>query len=60
MTVQSSIETVQSPHAILLDNAVSGYYGKKVLDGISFSIDKPSVYVVLGRTAQERLHCSGP
>ncbi len=46
--MQSSIETVQSPHAILLDNAVSGYYGKKVLDGISFSIDKPSVYVVLG------------
>lgn len=37
-----------SPHAILLENAVSGYYGKKVLDGISFSIDKPAVYVVLG------------
>jgi ABC-2 type transport system ATP-binding protein len=35
-------------HAILLDAAVSGYYGKKVLDGISFSIDEPSVYVVLG------------
>jgi len=48
MTMQSSNEPVQSPHAILLDNAVSGYYGKKVLDGISFSIDKPSVYVVLG------------
>jgi ABC-2 type transport system ATP-binding protein len=41
-------EAVQSPRVILLDNAVSGYYGKKVLDGISFSIDKPSVYVVLG------------
>jgi ABC-2 type transport system ATP-binding protein len=40
--------TAQSPPAILLENAVSGYYGKKVLDGISFSIDRPSVYVVLG------------
>ncbi len=47
MTMQPSPE-VQSPQSILLDNVVSGYYGKKVLDGVSFSIDKPSVYVVLG------------
>lgn len=40
--------TAQSSPVIFLENAVSGYYGKKVLDGISFSIDKPSVYVVLG------------
>lgn len=38
----------KSSHAIFLDNVVSGYYGKKVLDGITFSIDTPSVYVVLG------------
>jgi ABC-2 type transport system ATP-binding protein len=40
--------TSQVTPAIFLENAVSGYYGKKVLDGISFSIDDPAVYVVLG------------
>ncbi|MGI0080407.1 MAG: hypothetical protein ACRECH_12380 [Nitrososphaerales archaeon] len=50
---------VESTHALLLDNAVSGYYGKKVLDGISFSIDKPSVYVVLGPNGPARRLCSG-
>jgi len=34
--------------AILVEDVVSGYYGKKVLDGISFSISEPGVYVVLG------------
>ncbi|MGI0091583.1 MAG: heme ABC exporter ATP-binding protein CcmA [Nitrososphaerales archaeon] len=45
-SANTALET--RPRAILLDSAVSGYYGKKVIDGISFSIDKPSVYVVLG------------
>ena len=31
-----------------MDNVVSGYYGRKVIDGISFKIDKPGIYVVLG------------
>ena len=34
--------------AIFLEEVTSGYYGKKVIDGISFSINDPSVYVVLG------------
>jgi ABC-2 type transport system ATP-binding protein len=33
---------------ILVEDVVSGYYGKKILDGISFSISEPGVYVVLG------------
>ncbi len=52
--------TVASNHAIpaasdansfsslSLDSVVSGYYGKKIIDGISFSINKPGIYVVLG------------
>jgi ABC-2 type transport system ATP-binding protein len=39
--------TAQAP-AILAEDLVSGYYGKKILDGISFSISEPGVYVVLG------------
>ena len=34
--------------AILVEDVVSGYYGKKVLDGLSFSVTEPGVYVVLG------------
>ncbi|MDA4114931.1 MAG: heme ABC exporter ATP-binding protein CcmA [Thaumarchaeota archaeon] len=34
--------------AILVQDVASGYYGKKVLDGISFTISEPGVYVVLG------------
>jgi len=33
---------------ILVEDVVSGYYGKKVLDGVSFSVTEPGVYVVLG------------
>lgn len=33
---------------IISDNIVSGYYGRKIIDGISFSIDRPGIYVVLG------------
>jgi ABC-2 type transport system ATP-binding protein len=33
---------------ILVENVASGYYGKKVLDGISFTITEPGVYIVLG------------
>lgn len=43
MTMESN-----SRSSISLDNVVSGYYGSKVIDGISFSIDKPGIYVVLG------------
>jgi ABC-2 type transport system ATP-binding protein len=39
--------TTQAP-AILVENVASGYYGKKVLDGISFAISEPGVYIVLG------------
>lgn len=34
--------------AILVQDVSSGYYGKKVLDGISFTVSDPGVYVVLG------------
>jgi ABC-2 type transport system ATP-binding protein len=40
MTTQTS--------AIFVENVASGYYGKKVLDGISFEISEPGVYIVLG------------
>jgi len=36
------------PQAILVQDVASGYYGKKVLDGVSFSISEPGVYIVLG------------
>ncbi len=31
-----------------MEDVASGYYGKKVLDGVSFSISEPGVYIVLG------------
>jgi ABC-2 type transport system ATP-binding protein len=34
--------------AIFVEDVASGYYGKKVLDGISFAISEPGVYIVLG------------
>ncbi len=34
--------------AIFVENVSSGYYGKKVLDGISFTVSEPGVYIVLG------------
>jgi len=34
--------------AILVEDVASGYYGKKVLDAISFTISEPGVYIVLG------------
>lgn len=37
-----------APPAILAEDVSSGYYGKKVLDGISFTISEPGVYIVLG------------
>jgi len=37
-----------SKSTILVEDVVSGYYGKKVLDGVSFSVTEPGVYVVLG------------
>jgi ABC-2 type transport system ATP-binding protein len=36
------------PPAILAEDVASGYYGAKVLDGVSFSISEPGVYIVLG------------
>jgi ABC-2 type transport system ATP-binding protein len=49
-TETSTVNYTQSnlSSAISVENIVSGYYGKKVIDGISFSIDKPGIYVVLG------------
>ncbi|MDG6906428.1 MAG: heme ABC exporter ATP-binding protein CcmA [Nitrososphaerota archaeon] len=37
-----------SHSSVSLESVVSGYYGSKVIDGISFSIDEPGIYVVLG------------
>lgn len=34
--------------SILAESVVSGYYGNKIINGISFYIDKPGIYVVLG------------
>lgn len=34
--------------SILLEGVSSGYYGKTVLEGISFAVSEPGVYVVLG------------
>ena len=33
---------------ISVESVISGYYGRKVIDGISFAIEKPGIYVVLG------------
>jgi len=33
---------------VLLDSVSSGYFGRKILEGISFRIDEPAIYVVLG------------
>lgn len=38
----------ESNSSISADSVVSGYYGRRVIDGISFRIDKPGIYVVLG------------
>ena len=38
----------QNSFSISAENLVSGYYGKKVIDGISFAIKNPGIYVVLG------------
>jgi ABC-2 type transport system ATP-binding protein len=37
-----------SSHRIELRDVSSGYHGKRVLEGISFRIEEPAVYVVLG------------
>ncbi len=42
------VEIGPSGSSILVEQLVSGYYGKKVIDGISFAINKPGIYVVLG------------
>jgi ABC-2 type transport system ATP-binding protein len=44
----STTTRTASPSTILVEDLVSGYYGRKILDGISFSISEPGVYVVLG------------
>src|SRR5580658_8425713 len=36
------------PSTIRVEDLSSGYFGKKILDGISFEILEPGVYVVLG------------
>lgn len=43
-----SKQGVSGTNSIIAENVVSGYYGKKIIDGISFNIDKPGIYVVLG------------
>lgn len=34
--------------SLVVDSVSSGYYGSRVIDGISFTINKPGIYVVLG------------
>ena len=38
----------RAPPTVMLEGVTSGYFGNKVIDGVSFSIDEPAVYVVLG------------
>ncbi len=48
----SSSREVAAPDSVTAgisaESVISGYYGRKVIDGISFAIDKPGIYVVLG------------
>lgn len=46
--LNSKPEQDRPSFSLSLDNVVSGYYGKKVIDDVSFKIDKPGIYVVLG------------
>jgi ABC-2 type transport system ATP-binding protein len=46
MTTTTAI--AQPTPAIRVEHVASGYYGKKILDGISFEVSEPGVYVVLG------------
>ncbi len=46
--VDKRLSQTESLPVVLLDSVSSGYFGRKVLDGISFRIDEPAVYVVLG------------
>jgi ABC-2 type transport system ATP-binding protein len=41
-------EDRQKGHRIVVRDLSSGYHGKKVLEGISFTIEEPAIYVVLG------------
>jgi ABC-2 type transport system ATP-binding protein len=40
--------SIRSPHRIELRGVSSGYHGKRVLEDISFVVEKPAIYVVLG------------
>lgn len=42
------LESEAAPPPIRVHDLSSGYYGKKILDGISFEVREPGVYVVLG------------
>ena len=44
----SSGSNPDASYGISADSLTSGYYGKKIIDGVSFSINKPGIYVVLG------------
>lgn len=51
MTTSEVSSLAQSPPSvgsIVMEAVTSGYYGKKVIDGISFAISNPGIYVVLG------------
>ena len=41
-------EPAVSSSWLKVESLTSGYYGSKVIDGISFLIDRPGIYVVLG------------
>ena len=48
MTDRRGMAMTSPVPAILVEDVASGYYGKKVLDGISFTVSDPGVYIVLG------------
>lgn len=43
-----SVAELPPASSISVQDLTSGYYGKKVIDGMSFLIDRPGIYVVLG------------
>ena len=45
--IPSSVEPTHAS-SISVRDLTSGYYGKKVIDGMSFSIERPGIFVVLG------------
>ncbi len=48
MSTEISLSSQNSPMELACKDVSSGYLGKKVLDGVTFSVREPAIYVVLG------------